>query len=329
MNAELFAQVSYTNWNFFIKAQNSTQIDSLASFGIRLDASSDFDNAYDVPRPPRPPSGNYLEVYFPHSGGNYPPILGTKYASDYQGPPDPIWNFSVESSVTGTVTILWDSSYVAAIEARVQLYLLDISTGGMTNMRSEGRYVFSYTAKRDFRIIGTIKINLKYLMEGFWNGSSQIRDTISGYLAQSVFPFVIVDSAKCYLSSTGTGQLIFRNASTGNYYLVLRHRNHLEVWTPVSMSVTHGTTSITDYDFTTGPSAAYGTGALKQVGTVYVGWGGDVNQDGVIDFLDRNITWNNRGQDGQLLTDCNGDDTTDAADYQLVLDNRYKLIQKP
>ena len=92
------AQVPYNNWNFQIRGTNSQLTDSLAMLGIRSDSTSGYDNQYDIPRPPRSPSGTYLEVYFPHSGGNYPPILGTEYATDYQGPNDPTWNMSVAAS---------------------------------------------------------------------------------------------------------------------------------------------------------------------------------------------------------------------------------------
>src|SRR5512144_660531 len=173
----LYAQLPYDAWNARLKAVNSQMTDSIASFGVRTDATSDFDNAYDIPRPPRSPSGDYLEIYFPHSGGSYPPILGTKYAVDYQGPADPSWSLSVESSVPGALTVSWDSSYLNSIERRVQLFLLDVTGGTLTDMRTHGSYTFTYAGKRDFQIIGAIKVDLTYLMEGFWNGASQVADT--------------------------------------------------------------------------------------------------------------------------------------------------------
>ena len=323
------AQIPYNNWNFQIRGANSQLTDSLAMLGIRSDATSGYDNQYDIPRPPRSPSGIYLEVYFPHSGGNYPPILGTEYATDYQGPNDPTWNMSVAASSSGQLTLSWDSTYVSSIEPRVQLFLLDLSNSSMTNMRTSGSYTFNYTTVRNFQIIGAIKVNLEYLMEGFWNGATQVQDTVAGYLASATSPFGFVDSAKIFLTPTGAGLLTFSNAPAGSYYLVIRHRNHLEVWTPSPLALTKATTSYTSYDFTTDAGQAYGAGALKLVGSVYVSWAGDVNQDGVIDFLDRNLTWNNRSQTGYLSTDCNGDNVTDASDYTIVLNNRLKVRQHP
>jgi len=323
------AQTSYDNWNFLIKAANGTMTDSLAILGIRSDATSGYDNGYDVPRPPRSPSGNYLEAYFPHSGGNYPVVLGSKYAVDYQDPADPAWNLSVEASSSGSITLSWDSSYVSSIEQRVQLFLFDNTSGSLTDMRLAGRYTFTYSAKRDFQIIGAVKINLHYLMEGFWNGTAQIEDTVRGYLASSTSPFALIDSSAVFLSGTGTAMLSFPHAASGSYYLMVRHRNHLEIWSAAPHSLVKGTTGISSYDFTTGSGTAFGANALKQVGSSYVAWGGDVNQDGVVDFLDRNLTWNNRTLNGYLSTDCNGDVVTDSNDYTIVLGNRLKIRQHP
>lgn len=322
-------QVPFTNWDFTLYARTTTMTDSLARLGIRSDATPDFDNAYDIPRPPRSPSGNYLELYFPHSGGGYPPLLGTRYATDFQDSVDPDWDFSVETSAGEPVTVSWDSSYVESIEPRLRLYLVDVLTGTTVDMRSVGRYVFNYTSKRDFRIVGAIKVNLTYLMEGFWNGATQVPDTIRGYLAETTGAHLFVDSARVHLSTSGGGMLVFPSAPTGNYYLVVRHRNHLETWSSTAQSLVKGTTSIGSYDFSAGPGTAYGTEALKPEGLLYVTWGGDVNQDGVVDFLDRNLTWNDRGSTGYLSTDCNGDNSTNAADDAIALANRLRIFQRP
>jgi len=323
------AQVSMNQWDFLIRAQNSTMTDSIAKIGVRSDATSGFDNIYDIPRPPRSPSGNYLEVYFPHSGGNWPPLLGSKYAVDIQGPSNPSWNMNLESSVQGSITVFWDSSLVQSIPQTVQLFLCDTAAGVRINMRTAGSYVFTYTTRRYFQIVGVVQMNVKYLMEGFWNGTSQVRDTVTGFLAGAASPHRLMDSSAVYLASEGTGLFLFPNVPSGNYYLIIRQRNHLSVWSADSQSLVSGTTIQESYDFSAGLGSAYGSDALKQVGSVYVSWAGDINQDGVIDFLDRNLAANDKGRTGYLASDCNGDGQTDSIDYGMVLDNRFKVIQKP
>jgi hypothetical protein len=95
------------------------------------------------------------------------------------------------------------------------------------------------------------------------------------------------------------------------------------------LQMTKGTTSSGEIDFSASSQTAYGTSALKQVGDVFVSWAGDVNQDGIVDFVDRNLTWNNRGQTGYLPTDCTGDGITDSLDYNIVLAHRLRCVQKP
>jgi hypothetical protein len=325
----LIGQINYDAWDFVIKGRNTLQSDSLAHLGIRTDATADYDNQYDVPRPPRSPSGAYLEIYFPHTGGSYPPILGSKYATDYQAPADPVWSMSVEASAAGPLTLSWDSSYVDQIEPRAQLLLHDIAAGTYTNMRAAGSYSFTYSIKRNFEIVGSIKIDLTFLLEGLWNGAAQVRDTVSVYLASGIAPHAIIDSARVYLSTAGAGLLPFPAAPSGSYYVAVRHRNHMETWSAAPVALVRATTSFTPYDFSGGASQAYGTNALKTAGAVAVAWAGDVNQDGVIDFLDRNLTWNNRSQAGYLSTDCTGDNMTDSADDALVLGNRLIVRQRP
>jgi len=327
--AGLPAQVSYDHWDFIIRAQNSIMTDSLARIGVRSDATPGFDNVYDIPRPPRAPSGVYLEVYFPHSGGNYPPLLGSKYGVDFQGPPNPAWNMNIESSISGPILVFWDSTYVRTITTGVQLFLYDVTAGVYVNMRSRGSYTFEYSTRRNFQIVGAVQLNVKYLMEGFWRDTTQVQDTVTAYLAQMTAPYLYIDSAAVYLSSDGTGLFVFQNAPSGDYYLVMKHRDHLTVWSANTISVAKGTTSQGNYDFSSSAEMAFGVDALKNAGAVYVSWGGDVNQDGVVDFLDRNLTWNDRGHSGYLTTDCNGDNITDPDDYTIVLNNRFKYIQKP
>ena len=58
-----------------------------------------------------------------------------------------------------------------------------------------------------------------------------VTDTASIYLAKSTTPFALTDSAKIVVSATGTATVNFTKAPNGSYYVVVKHRNHLETWT--------------------------------------------------------------------------------------------------
>ena len=77
-----------------------------------------------------------------------------------------------------------------------------------------------------------------------------------------------------YLIDPVTGDdFIQFNALPGNYYLVVRHRNHLGVMTsgPIALSA-----SAAEIDFTSSSTATFGTSARKTIGAVQVLWAGDV-----------------------------------------------------
>jgi hypothetical protein len=83
----------------------------------------------------------------------------------------------------------------------------------------------------------------------------------------------------------GTSLLTFNTTDPGPYYVVIYHRNHLAVMSSVSVARS------TSYDFTTAGTKAYGTDPMKQVGSVYTLWAGDVTNNSELKY---NGTGNDR-----------------------------------
>ncbi len=79
----------------------------------------------------------------------------------------------------------------------------------------------------------------------------------------------------------GTSAVSFPSVATGNYYVVLRHRNHLAVMSaaPVAINVNSA-----QYDFTTGLDKYYGGDAKELTTGVYGLWAGDVTGNGQIKY---------------------------------------------
>jgi len=114
----------------------------------------------------------------------------------------------------------------------------------------------------------------------------------------------------------------------GNYFLVLRHRNHLAVISASTVSVSAG--SAVPYDFSTGEGQAGGTAAMKQLETGVWGlWAGDVDGSGQVGASDRNETWNRRTQAGYLNADCDLSGSVGASDRNITWNNRTKMSQLP
>lgn len=86
----------------------------------------------------------------------------------------------------------------------------------------------------------------------------------------------------------GADAVYFYNLPTyKDYYLTIRHRNHLDVMsaTPVSIN-----SDIMSYDFTNSPNKAMGNNQLKAVGSgLYALHAGDYNSDGIISLADFNF----------------------------------------
>ncbi|MBV6421313.1 MAG: hypothetical protein DAHOPDDO_02588 [Ignavibacteriaceae bacterium] len=86
----------------------------------------------------------------------------------------------------------------------------------------------------------------------------------------------------------GISPVTFTGLSAGNYYVVVRHRNHLAIMTASAIPLS--STSFVLYDFTTSQLQAYGTNPMKDLGGGLYGMcTGDGNQDGLVTSTDFNI----------------------------------------
>jgi hypothetical protein len=86
----------------------------------------------------------------------------------------------------------------------------------------------------------------------------------------------------------GISNIVFHEVIVNNLYVIVRHRNHLDVMSSAALVESGGTYS---YNFTTGANQAYGTDAQNEINTGI--WGmktGDGNGDGTINLSDK-VAW--------------------------------------
>ena len=165
------------------------------------------------------------------------------------------------------------------------------------------------------------------LIEGFYDGTNSVADTVKVELRNSSSPYAVVDQTNILLNENGQGNGRFYNAVNGTpYYIVLKHRNALETWSALPQTFTSNTLT---YDFTTGQDKAYGNN-LKLVGSKWCIYGGDVNQDGFVETADVNLVFadNISGATGYILTDLNGDNFVEIEDLNIVFVNNFLGVQK-
>lgn len=108
------------------------------------------------------------------------------------------------------------------------------------------------------------------------------------------------------------------NVTPGNYWVVVRHRNHLDAMSSTTIyldSLTTATCNLTKF-------GGFDNGT-KQLGKwLNVLYAGDANQDHVISSPDRSLMWNNRNQFGYLTIDASLNGSCDAIDRSQAWNNR-------
>lgn len=113
----------------------------------------------------------------------------------------------------------------------------------------------------------------------------------------------------------------------GNYYLVVRHRNHLPIMSAPAQSLSPATPAA--YDFTTSQSSAYGVNPMQQVGSKFALYPGDSNASGNISVADANAVLGQLNVLGYNIHDINLSGIVSAADANIIFGNVNKLSRVP
>lgn len=116
----------------------------------------------------------------------------------------------------------------------------------------------------------------------------------------------------------GSSDVIFSDVSPGNYYIAIKHRNHLSVMSSSPVFLPNAS------EFIFSNSNTWGTNAMKDLGGSKFGmWAGDINQDKYITTEDY-TQWYNAAivaGSGYKITDINLDGFVTTLDYTLWFNN--------
>ena len=190
--------------------------------------------------------------------------------------------------------------------------------------------------------VGYKTLNLNSIMlEGLYNGSGAMRqawddlgphftagtaDNITVELRDAAnYANVIYSMPNVPLSTTGLASITtIPTVYNGTYYITLKHRNSLETTTATAISFANNTVSKSFGS----PAEVFGGNLVQMIDSHYAIFGGDVNQDGVVDgsdFVPVDNLVSNFGS-GYISEDANGDGVIDGSDFVIIDNNSSGFV---
>ena len=169
-----------------------------------------------------------------------------------------------------------------------------------------------------------------YITNNFLLNHPEIVDWVVIELKDSKFRSV--DTVAALLTKTGKvistvgDSLIPVNETSGNYYVIIRHRNHIAI---MSASMITPSMTPTLFDFSRSLANIYGGAAKLIKSGLYGMYASDANYDGAIDTLDFNLYEidNKNAEDGYKITDFNLSGFINSADFMLYAPNKQSKIK--
>lgn len=174
--------------------------------------------------------------------------------------------------------------------------------------------------------------NITMFLEGFYDGGTNrkaqdelgdhfvgpVSDLITVSLASDTPPYnVVFTSSAANLYTNGKVSFSVPGYLSGSYYIVVNHRNSIQTWSALPVDFGSGTVS---YDFTDYSDKAYANNMIEVSPGQWAIYGGDVNQDGLIDSSDAAPVDNEAAiaGSGYILEDVNGDGLVDSSDASII-----------
>ncbi len=157
----------------------------------------------------------------------------------------------------------------------------------------------------------------------------ELRSTVDGEAVYSRSYLLRSDGYLAEDDGTETS-LTLTGLAPSDYYIVIRHRNHLAIMSATAQSLS-GT--LTTYDFTIDESTPYdkyygGSAAQLEIG-IYGMFCGDANNSGIINATDYLSIKGQSGSTSYDPSDCNMNGSVNATDYLVVKPNSGISSQVP
>ncbi len=312
--------------------------------GFCASAATIYPGAYYTGRMSTDPAGTVQPVEVMNAGDDYyiRKLGGTEnrwgaYSSTSLDPRDgeTFWVFNQYGMTRGTTLNGEDGRWATAFGSFAFKIYVDITifmegpyngTDMNTNLNSQGKLPLSQPYDTDpWYYYGTESVTTMPANIVDWVLVELRTDVGSGSIYTTRAALLRNDGHIVDLDGNYLG---FQDAPPGDYYIVVRHRNHLDIMSANAVSLDIDPTS---YDFTTGSDKFYGTGiGIKELKTNV--WGmvaGDANGNNYISNDDYSLYKASQGNEGYEGADFNMDTGVYAEDYSLFNENNNRESSVP
>jgi hypothetical protein len=221
-------------------------------------------------------SNHYMNpIYQIQSGDSHPNAVATELVAPQFVQEVFDTAIAYESGITLNCKVQLEGPYISS-----NLMTTILNTNNLIPLNSNEAYstiVYNYTAS----VVGSIPNSniVDWVLVELRTGT----DSVTKVATRAAFlknDGIIVDV-------DGSSPVTFTGLSDGNYYVVVRHRNHLAI---MSASAIPLNGSFIFYDFSSAQMQAFGTNAMKDLGGGFFGmYAGDGNSDGLVTNTDFNV----------------------------------------
>ncbi|MCF6270774.1 MAG: integrin alpha, partial [Melioribacteraceae bacterium] len=129
------------------------------------------------------------------------------------------------------------------------------------------------------------------------------------------------------VDTDGTSAVNFPNSTAGNYYVVVKHRNHIPIMTASAVPLSNNPPL---HNMTQTQSNTYGSNPLKSIGGGYYGmFAGDGNLSEIVTNSDKTDIINNLNSSGYYNSDTNMSGIVTNSDKTVIIENINEANQVP
>ena len=243
----------------------------------------------------------FQDLHRSTTGVSYPYPLGTVGAITGSTEGASVYHFLYNWQV--------ETEEVTAESARVPV-TVQVTTGVVVDLKAILQGPFDAISGRmhdSLRVANVVPLNEPFTGLGFTHagggggenlpaarlnttGDNAIVDWVLVELRSAAAPATIVATQSAVVTRAGevqsmSGSDIRLSVTNGDYYVALRHRNHLGVMTAAAVGLTAAPTTV---DFSLASTSVHGIEARKTQGATQLLWAGDVVRDGTLLYTGAN-----------------------------------------